>query len=280
VPELPEVEFCARALRRWGHGRRVVDVVLHDPRVVRSTRTDRPTAGRPDGWVALRGVVAGEACGAVERHGKRLLWHFGAHALLLHLGMTGKWSHVSRGVVPRFARVSLQLDDGSDVVFEDPRLLGGIVPTDAVAGAVLLAEGLGPDALGGPLPRCGGERPIKVALMDQALVAGVGNVQAMEALWRAHLHPALPCSALTPAQWATLDAALQAQLLHTLDLLGDGDTITYVEESRASNPFAIYRREGAPCPACGTAIRRMIQAGRSTYWCPTCQPSLEGAARP
>ncbi len=272
MPELPEVEFCARGLRRWTRGHRVVDVVLHDPRVVRSTRTDRPTAGRADAEAALRAVVGGAPCGDVERHGKRLLWHFGEGALLLHLGMTGKWTHQPDGAPPpRFARVSLRLDDATDVVFEDARLLGGIVPTTAAEGARLLREGLGPDALGAPLPRFRGTRPIKVALLDQAALAGVGNVQAMETLWRAHLDPTLPCEALTPAQWEALDAGLQAQLRHTLELVGDGDTITYVEESLASNPFAIYRREGQPCPACGTPIARIVQAGRSTYWCPGCQ---------
>lgn len=277
MPELPEVEFCARALRRWSQGRRVEGVVLHDPRVVRSARTDRPTAGRPDAERALRAVVCHTPCGPVERHGKRLLWRFGDHALLLHLGMTGKWTHHPRGASPpRFARVTLELDDVTAVVFEDARLLGGIVPTSAADGALLLGEGLGPDALGAQLPRVPGKRPIKVALLDQGVVAGIGNVQAMEALWRARLDPRTPCEALTPAQWAALDAGLQTQLRHTLDLLGDGDTITYVEESRASNPFAIYRREGEPCPACGAPIARMVQAARSTYWCPACQASANG----
>ena len=272
MPELPEVEFCARRLRRWTQGHRVEDVVLHDPRVVRSTRTDRPTAGRSDAERALRDVTCHAPCGVVERHGKRLLWQFGEGALLLHLGMTGKWTHQPSGATPpRFARVSLHLDDATSVVFEDARILGGIVPTTALDGDRLLHEGLGPDALGTTLPRLPGKRPIKVALLDQTAIAGVGNVQAMEALWRAHLDPRTPCDALTPAQWAALDAALQAQLQHTLDLLGDGDTLTYVEESRASNPFEIYRREGDPCPSCGATLARMVQAARSTYWCPRCQ---------
>lgn len=269
MPELPEVEFCRRALTRWSRGRQVVGVEVPDPRVIRARRTDRPTAGRPDGVAALTDVVRGAPCGEVLRHGKRLLWCFGTRALLLTLGMTGKWS---RDDGP-WARVRLRLDDGTRVVFHDPRLLGGIVPCDLGDGTHALRDGLGPDALDGLPPRPRARAPVKQVLMDQSWVAGLGNVQVMEALWRAHVHPATPCADLDDAAWARLTDAVAAQLAHTLGLLGDGDHIVYVEESRASNPFEIYRREGQLCPACGTAIARMVQAGRSTYWCPACQPA-------
>lgn len=272
MPELPEVEFCRRALARWTRDRTVVGTDVLDPRVVRLTRTARPSAGRDDGAAALEAVCTGRRPGALERHGKRLLWRFGDDALLLHLGMTGKWTReVGGAAAPRHAKVRLSLDDGSAISFVDPRLLGGIVPTTGAEGAHMLHEGLGPDALGAPLPPLRGARPVKLALMDQSFVAGLGNVQVMEALWRAGVHPATRCDGLSNAQRARLSEAVQDTLADTLAMLGDGDDITYVEESLASNPFAIYRREGKPCPSCGTPIARLVQGGRSTYWCPACQ---------
>jgi formamidopyrimidine-DNA glycosylase len=265
VPELPEVEFCRRALLRWTDGRAVVGSHVVDPRSVRLSRTDRPGAGRADGEAALAAVARGRP-GPVLRHGKRLLWAFDQGALLLHLGMTGKWTRK----LPGWPKVRLDLDDGVHLWFSDPRLLGGVVPTTREEGERMLREGLGPDALAGPLPRLTGKRPVKVALMDQALVAGLGNVHAMEALWRARIHPATPCDAIDDVTHARLDAAVREQLLDTLALQGDDDEIVYVEEDRSSNPFSIYRR--ARCPRCGGDISRIVQGGRATYWCEACQP--------
>ncbi|MDP2306661.1 MAG: DNA-formamidopyrimidine glycosylase family protein [Pseudomonadota bacterium] len=269
MPELPEVEFCRRSLIRWSAGRRVVGVDVPDPRSVRVNRGDRPSVGHPDGAAELRKVVTSAPPAEILRHGKRLLWRFGDGALLLHLGMTGKWAHAPN----RYVKVRLDLDDATALYFCDPRLLGGVVPTRWEEGQALLREGLGPDAWNDPLPALRGARPVKIALMDQSLVAGLGNVQVMEALWRAHIHPTTPCDALTDAQRARLPSAVREQLAATLALFDGAEEIVYVEEDRSSNPFPIYRREGQPCPACGTPIARMIQGGRSTYWCPGCQPA-------
>ncbi len=268
MPELPEVEFCRRSLLAWTAGRTVTDVRADDPRSIRERREDRPTRGHPDGYARLRHIVTTARPEEIFRHGKRLLWRFGDRALLLHLGMAGKWSRTTS----RHARVTLLLDDGSALYFVDQRLLGGIVPTTWSTGRVLLSAGLGPDALSAPLPALVGNRAVKIALMDQSLVAGLGNVQVMESLWRAGIHPATPCDALSPAHRAALPAAIRAQLAATLALFDDAEEIIYIEEDRSQNPFAIYRRAGEPCPACGTPITRMVQAGRGTYWCPGCQP--------
>jgi formamidopyrimidine-DNA glycosylase len=268
VPELPEVEFCRRALTRWTRGRRVIGADVLDRRSVRLSRTDRPSAGHPDGAEALRSVVVGEPAGPIDRHGKRLLWQFGNNALLLHLGMTGKWARQAG----RWPKVRLDLDDGSSVWFSDPRLLGGVVPTTLAEGRSLLSADLGPDALTEGLPALPGRRPVKLALLDQATVAGVGNIVAMESLWRAGIHPETRCDELTPDDHARLRDAVRAQILDTIAMQGEGDEIIYVEESLAANPFALYRREGTPCPRCGAPIARLVQGGRSTYWCPRCQP--------
>lgn len=269
MPELPEVEFCRRALRRWTGGRRVVAAEVDDPRSVRRTRTDPPSAGDPDGAERLCAVVLGAEPGPILRHGKRLLWTFGDRALLLHLGMTGKWTRLPGP----FTKVRLRLDDGSTLHFADPRLLGGVVPTDLAAGAAMLAEGLGPDALESGLPPLPGRRPVKVALMDQAVVAGLGNLHAAEALWRAGLHPATPCDRIDADAHARLARAVREQLDFALALLDADDEILYVEDAGAPNPFPLYGRRDAPCPRCGGPVARMTQAGRTTWWCPGCQPA-------
>lgn len=270
MPELPEVEFCRRSLARWTAGRRVVHVTVADPRSIRVSRTAAPSAADPEGERRLREVVTEAEPGVPLRHGKRVLWLFGDRALLLHLGMTGKWS---RSDGPHH-KVALHLDDGGVLWFHDPRLLGGIVPTTRADGPALLREGLGPDALGNPLPPLRGKRAVKVALLDQALLAGLGNLHAAEALWRAGIHPATPCDAVTTAQHAALERGIAEQLRFALALDDGHDEIQYVEDRGAPNPFPLYGRRGAPCPRCGTPIATFPQAGRTTWWCPTCQPAV------
>ncbi len=267
MPELPEVDFCGRRIAAWTQDRRVIDVDVLDPRSIRGARTDRPTAGLADGEARLREVVLRDLPSPPERHGKRLLWRFGDRALLLHLGMTGRWTRL---VAPH-AKVRLHLDDGSCLTFTDPRLLGGIVPTDSLAGPRLLREGLGPDALRDPLPALPGKRPIKVALMDQAVVAGLGNLHAAEALWRARIDPRLPAGTVVGERHERLADAVRNQLNLARALLDGDEEIVYVEDAGAPNPFPVYQRHGEPCPTCGAAIERFVQAGRSTYWCPGCQ---------
>jgi formamidopyrimidine-DNA glycosylase len=275
MPELPEVEWCRRALHRWTEGRRVVRVEVLDGRVIRGSRTARPTAGMRGGRAALEGVVLAAAGAEGIRHGKRLLWPFGERALLLHLGMTGKWTRRDAA----HAKVRLHLDAGPPLTYADPRLLGGIVPTTLAAGTEMLHDGLGPDALGlhgGEIAslHLRGTRPVKVALLDQAVIAGLGNLHAAEALWRASVDPRVPCDQLTARQRGAISAGIHAQLDSALRTLSGDDEITYVEDPGAPNPFSIYDREDEPCPRCGHAIERMVQAGRSTYWCPRCQRRL------
>ena len=187
--------------------------------------------------------------------------------------MTGRWT---RGA-SAFPKVVLGLEGGDRLTFHDPRLLGGIVPfRDPAEGTRALLDGLGPDALAAPLPRLVGKRAVKLALMDQAVVAGLGNVQAMEALWRAGLHPLRAAGSLTGAEHARLDTAVREQLEATLAMLGEGDEITYVEEPGAPNPFPLYQREGEPCPRCAAPIATFRQAGRGTWYCPRCQPGAPG----
>lgn len=183
--------------------------------------------------------------------------------------MNGDWLLAETGApLPRFARAVLDFDDGSSLVFVDSRALGTI---DVHPAGAELDLGLGPDAadpdwtaaqLGAALaPRRG---PIKPALLDQRLVAGLGNIYAAESLWRARISPFSACNSLTRAQVASLRKAIGVVLVRaTGSRYTDDDTVN----------LDVYDREGLPCRRCGTAIERVVQTGRSTYYCPTCQPT-------
>jgi formamidopyrimidine-DNA glycosylase len=185
--------------------------------------------------------------------------------------MNGDWMLAETGApLPRFARAVLDFDDGSALVFVDSRALGTI---DVHPAGAELDLGLGPDAadpewtaeqLAAALaPRRG---PIKPALLDQRLVAGLGNIYAAESLWRARISPFASCSALARQQIVKLRKAIDAVLVRaTGSRYTDDDTVT----------LDVYDREGLPCRRCGTSIERVVQAGRSTYYCPRCQPAPE-----
>ena len=111
-----------------------------------------------------------------------------------------------------------------------------------------------------------------MALLDQRRLAGLGNIHAAEALWRAKLSPLRPASSFTRAEWSRLATAIRAVIRFALRKEGGGDDIAYVEEPGAPNPFRVYGRAGKPCPRCRSTIRSVPQAGRTTYFCPRCQP--------
>lgn len=272
MPELPEVETAARNLRRWTAGRRVVEVVLLDRAVVRRGLSTSARDADPDGALALE---AAHGPLIVLRRGKRLGLRIGETPLLAHLGMTGRF--VRQEDAPRHARVQLVLDDGPPIFFADARRFGGFA---TVAGTVedALAAGLGPDALDTPLDgpalraALDARGPLKPLLMDQARIAGLGNIHAAEALWWARLSPFAPGRSLTAASADALAAAITRQLTFALDEVASDEVVYLSDGAHVANPFQVYGREGEPCSACGTAILRDVQAGRSTFWCPTCQP--------
>jgi len=275
MPELPEVEWAARQLRRWLTGRRL-EAVTGDPRARRLFRPGTPAA--------FARALTGARVVAIDRHGKQLLLTLQAAAGPLgvnaHLGMTGKWVVRAAGEpAPRHARLSLRLDDGARVHYLDPRMFGRLrlVP-EARFDRWPELEALGPDPMAAPIDLGrlrarlrATRRAVKVALLDQSLLAGVGNIHASEACWRARLDPRRRSDSLEPAEVARLARAIRASLRFGLAGL-DMPEIEYLEEGGA-NPFHVYGREEARCRhrGCGGAIRRAVQAGRSTYFCPRCQ---------
>jgi formamidopyrimidine-DNA glycosylase len=275
MPELPEVEIAARNLRAWTRGRRIEGVEA-EPKA--------PYVFRPSSPAAFARAVAGARFGAVRRMGKQLLLSLerdGARlGLLAHLGMTGKWLRRDRADPPtRFSRARFQLDDGAVLHFDDMRLFGRLrivpggrfeaVPEVAALGPDPLEDGIDPARLREALARS--RLPVKVRIMDQALLPGVGNIQASEALFRARVDPRRPGPSLSAREVKALAAGVLASVREAI-ARQEGPEITYVEEPGSENPFLVYGREGEPCPRCGKArIARVVQAQRSTFFCPRCQ---------
>jgi formamidopyrimidine-DNA glycosylase len=272
MPELPEVELAARSLRRWAGDRTLVAVEAEPTRVL-----------RPAGPAALRPLV-GARLGEVRRIGKNLLLGFegarGPVGAWSHLGMTGKWLRRAPGEPPpRHSRLRLRLDDGATLHYVDQRLFGRFrmvpharfdeVPELAALGPDPLEQGIDGRRLADMLART--SRPVKVALLDQALLPGVGNIYACEALFRARIDPRRPARSLARAEVDRLARAVLASMRASLRQLEQrrGD-VTYVEEG-APNPFAVYDRAGERCPRCGRAkIERVALGGRGTFFCPRC----------
>lgn len=267
MPELPEVERAARYLSRSATGVPITAARLLHSYVGRRLK--------PRHLRALRGRTIER----VERRGKHQLLRLDdGSTLQVHFRMTGDWAVVPPGEeLPRFARFVLELSNGTRIVLEDRRALGSI--EWHAPGSEMNAR-LGPDAVSdafnGPyLANALARRRIavKLALLDQRVVAGIGNIYAAEALWRARIDPRLPASRLDARQAARLVRASRAVLARGAD--GSG---RYWNARRVR--FHVYDREGRPCTRCRTAIERFIQGGRSTYWCPRCQSSRAPRARP
>jgi formamidopyrimidine-DNA glycosylase len=277
MPELPEVEISARSIRAWAVGHRIVRCEA-DPKARRMFRPDTPGA--------IESTCTGARVIGVERHGKQLLITLAPKGrprarvgLLAHLGMSGKWVRRAAGETVMSSRLRWHLDDGSVVHDRDPRMFGRVrIVPDARFEEVEDLLALGPDPLRHGIDRemwrerfGATKRPIKVVLLDQRVAAGVGNIQAIEALFRAGIDPRRKAATLTRTEIRRLADAVLASIRDTL-ASHEGSEISYVEEAGAPNPFVVYGRARARCPRCklGT-IRRIVQAQRSTYFCPRCQ---------
>src|SRR3990172_6066523 len=277
MPELPEVEISARNLRAWATGRRIERAEAE----LQARRIFRP--GRPRAFTA---ALSGRRVGDVRRVGKHILVRLedpaGAEPLGLvsHLGMTGKWLRRAGGeAAPSHSRVRLHMDDGAILHYRDPRLFGRLrlvpgarfedVPEVAALGPDPLEQGVDVARLAAALARR--KVPVKVAMLDQALLPGVGNILASEALFRARVDPRRGASALSRAEVKRLAGAVLDAVKETISR-EEGPEVSYVEEGTSENPFLVYAREGEKCPRCRReTIRRVIHGQRSTFYCPRCQ---------
>jgi formamidopyrimidine-DNA glycosylase len=272
VPELPEVETIRRQLAPHLEGRTLLDVEILDPRWTRPA---------PPGEIedALRGRVVER----VGRSGKYLVWRLtGEVFLLVHLRMTGALLF-DPAVDPPHTRVRFELDEGHRVVYNDPRRFGtghlvlGEPARDAYLGERLGAEPLTPAFTTDYLRAAarGRTAPVKAFVLDQRRIAGVGNIYADEALFRAKIHPLRPAGSLRRAQLEALREAIEYALAAGIDAKGATiDDFRHVDGAEGSfqDLFAVHQREGEPCPVCGTTIRKLVVGGRGTYVCERCQP--------
>ncbi|MFT3710438.1 MAG: bifunctional DNA-formamidopyrimidine glycosylase/DNA-(apurinic or apyrimidinic site) lyase [Archangium sp.] len=268
MPELPEVEFARRALKRWFKGRKLVRTEAEDVRTFRE--------GDLGVFKALEGPLDD-----IGRRGKFLVVSFeNKLGFVGHLGMTGKFLKRKPTEEVRWSRARFHLDNSDIIHFQDPRMFGFIdaVPASELWKRKAVAKlGLDPleddftlDALKEVLGKS--KQPLKVALMDQERIAGLGNIHAAEALFRSKLHPSRTAVSLDDAEWKALHAAIVATIDFALEEEGGTDDIAYVEEPGVENPFLIYGRADLPCRKCKTLVKKFTQGGRTTHFCPTCQP--------
>ncbi|MHA3913905.1 bifunctional DNA-formamidopyrimidine glycosylase/DNA-(apurinic or apyrimidinic site) lyase [Halovulum sp. GXIMD14793] len=276
MPELPEVETVRRGLDPVLTGKVIARAIVRRP----DLRWPFPEnmAKRLTGQTVLR----------LRRRSKYILADLSSdETLLVHLGMSGRLLlHAPRDVVEtgRHDHVELQTETGARVVFNDPRRFGAmdLLPTQT-AGAHRLLASLGPEPLGNDFnettlaERLKGRRtPIKSALLDQRNVAGLGNIYVCEALWRAGISPKRLAGDISAARIAELVPHIRETLLDAITAGGsslrdyrqaDGE-LGYFQHA-----FRAYGREGEPClrEGCGGTIKRIVQSGRSTFYCPKCQ---------
>lgn len=272
MPELPEVETVARSLAPQVVGRSIVGVEKLDwERMVETPA--------PADFVAL---IAGRRIEAVGRRAKWLIISLDAGwSLAIHLRMSGNLLVMDADAVAgNHTHLVMALDDGRRIFFDDQRKFGRVRLLDA-AGLAALDAAHGPEPLGesftaAELARilAGRRTPLKPLLLDQRLIAGVGNIYASEALWIARLHPLLPAAAVGEAEAAALHAALRETLAQAI--ANQGSSLrnyrdSYGARGRNQDHFFVYDRAGQPCERCGNAIERIVVAQRSTFYCPGCQ---------
>jgi formamidopyrimidine-DNA glycosylase len=273
VPELPEVETVRTRIAPVLEGRRLERVEILDPRL---TRPDDPDL------VASR--LSGQRVTSVGRRGKYVVVRFeSGEVLLIHLRMTGTLIHAPDGVDGRdpHRRAVVTLDNGSDVVYRDVRRFGTWLVLEPGKAEAYLEERLGAEPLDGPFTartlanRLAGRRAsVKAALLDQRTVAGLGNIYADEALWRARIHPLREAGSLTPAEARTLHRGVRRAL--EAGLARQGATLRDYRlpdgaRGSAQEEFKVYGREGEPCRRCRTPIAKTRTGGRGTWFCPGCQ---------
>jgi len=279
MPELPEVETIRRQLAPHVEGRTFVSVEISDH------RWTQPAA--PE---LIADALTGARVGRLGRRGKYLLWELDRDRhLLVHLRMTGALLVDADAAHPH-TRVRIALDDGHWLSYVDPRRFGtghlllSTEARDAYLDARLGAEPFTDEFTAAYLREQarGRTAPVKSFVLDQRRIAGVGNIYADEALYRAGVHPLRVAGSLSAAQWRALKASIEAALADGIDAKGASiDDFRHVDGARGSfqDRFLVHTRAGQPCPTCGTEIRKLVVGGRGTYVCERCQPKPRRRSR-
>lgn len=273
MPELPEVEHVVRALRPVVVGRRILAAELNLKRI--SPELSRPAFARQ-----LKNL----RINSVGRRGKYILFELDSGALLTtHLRMTGKFVALANDdELPSYAHVVFYLDDEKRLVFCDMRQFGRMRFVKSGKGLPKELIALAPEPLSDDFTEeyflktlAKSKRTLKTLLLDQTRVLGLGNIYAVEALFLAGIHPLKHANTLSKPRARKLYQAIKTILSEAIESgstlqidLSDGES-SYVGTSERF--WRVYEREGEPCVACGTKIRRIAHGGRSTYFCPKCQ---------
>jgi formamidopyrimidine-DNA glycosylase len=291
MPELPEVETIRRQLEPELRERRIERLEVLDPRWTRPVEPRR-----------VEQQVSGRKIEALRRRGKYLLMELGGGlTLVMHLRMTGNLLLVDEGDLvaavderpaatdERYLRARFSLDDGRELRFSDARRFGEafVLGTDRVEERFAGRVGIEPFSEGftaGAIEQlaAGRKAPLKSFLLDQSGIAGVGNIYADEALWRAELHPLSPAGSMRHEHAEALREGVLGALRAGID--GGGASIDDYLDARGErgsmqDEFIVHAREGEPCPRCGDTIRRIVVSGRSTYFSPGCQVRLRRRPR-
>jgi formamidopyrimidine-DNA glycosylase len=281
VPELPEAETIAGGLRHTLAGRVIEHVQVVHADVLRVSSA------------AFRRCVCGRTFERIGRRGKNIVAELtGRHVLVVNLGMTGRLLPMLPGAPPpkfqpTHPALRFRLEGGGELVFDDVRRFGVVECLTADAWAER-SRRLGPEPLSDEFTAgllahelARSRSPVRSWLLDQRNVAGVGNIYANEALWRARIHPRRPANELGSAEARRLHRALRDVLATAI--AAKGTTLRdYRTADGEAGSFAfslsVYGRQGAPCPKCGTPVQRVVFGNRSAFLCPRCQPE-DGAGR-
>ena len=270
MPELPEVETTRRGVAPHVVGRTITRLVIYDGRL----RWPVPPA--------LQKHVRNHRIDAVDRRSKYLLFRLGGGSLLVHLGMTGSLRLFTNAPARRtHDHIDIELDDGSLLRYHDPRRFGAMLWVPDEAKHPLLSR-LGPEPFDDAFSadylfeKTRGRRAsIKVTLMDNHIVVGVGNIYANEALFRAGIRPSVAAGRISRPRLARLVTAVREVLAEAI-AKGGSTLRDFVDSSGAPGTFQldyfVYQREGLPCRVCGSPIRATRLGQRSSFHCPRCQP--------
>ena len=265
MPELPEVETIKRELEKAVLGKKITEVCVHHPKVIRQPSVEKFKRG-------LNGVTIKK----ILRKAKVLILELSnGKSLVIHLKMTGQLIYPGDG---RNSRVSFRLSNGKTLDFNDQRLFAELRLMDDWR-SLKFIQGLGPEPFDITLEQfqemlAKKKTKIKPLLMDQGFICGIGNLYAAEMLFRSRIHPQRPASSLSEKEKAKLFQEIKDTLVEAIEHKGSS-VDQYVQLSGQPGNYVqyhkVYDREGKPCLVCKAAVRRIALGGRGTYFCPKCQ---------
>jgi len=266
MPELPEVETIKRELEKAVLGKKIIEVCVHQPAVIRQPAVKE-----------FKKTLQGLTIKNILRKAKVLILELSdGKSLVIHLKMTGQLIYPGDG---KNSRVSFGFSDGTILDFNDQRLFGELRILDDWR-ELKFIQGLGPepfDLTAGEFKKMLAQKKTKIKplLMDQTFISGVGNLYAAEVLFRAKIHPARPASSLSDKEQATLLKEIKSTLLEAIKYKGSS-VDQYLQVSGNPGGYVkyhkVYDRKGKPCLVCGGPIKRISLGARGTYFCPRCQP--------